>query len=97
MGIFDAFKKSETEVSEVNTLGEEKEVAENEGDTDEVAITAENATAISTEIGNYDVPEEFEGKAVTSIVGLKKVGEQMFVQAYCDDRCMYDIPVTLKS
>lgn len=50
----------------------------------------------------FDIPETFGGedgkqKEIVSISGFKEIGGVTYAIAYCDDRCTYDVPLTLKA
>lgn len=49
----------------------------------------------------YNIPETYGGKEgdkheILSIHGFREIGGVMHAIAYCDDRCTYDVPLTLK-
>ncbi len=70
--------------------------ATEDASSDEEAVVVDPMVVLSEEIEKYDVPTAHLGHEITSITGIKHVGGVTYAVANCDDRCTYDVPITLK-
>ena len=89
----------------METSNEEVKPVEVETASVESPETVEEKVETDAEIGarlkemaeRYEIPDSFEGHGINSITGFKTVGNVTYAIANCDDRCTYDVPLTLKS